>query len=177
MTSLFLNKKARLTDLYGKPCENEPTFEINADNSYLYATFTCFFKEKPKDMTAIHGKKVYRDECVELFIGSKKEYYEIDVSAYNMSFVALVKNPNNEPEPIAEETEIEGLETSIEWADECYIARYKLPIASIKRFGEEIYFNAFRVEMVNGERVSRTISKTNSKSHHDSKAFIPINLL
>ena len=177
MTSLFLNKKARLTDLYGKPCENETTFEINADNSYLYATFTCFFKEKPKDMTATHGKKVYRDECVELFIGTRKKYYEIDVSAYNMRFVALVKNPNNEPEPIAEETKIEGLETSIEWGENHYIASYKLPIESIKRFGEEIYFNAFRVEMVNGERVSRTISKTNSKSHHDSKAFIPINLL
>ena len=42
---------------------------------------------------------------------------------------------------------------------------------------EEIYFNAFRVEMVNGARVSRTISKTNSKSHHNSEVFIPINLL
>lgn len=177
MTSLFLNKKARLTDLYGKQCENETTFEINVDNSYLYATFCCYFKEKPKDMTAIYGKKVYRDECVELFIGSKKKYYEIDVSAYNMRFIAIVENPNNEPEPKATETEIEGLETSIQWADTYYIARYKLPIASIKRFGEEIYFNAFRVEMVNGERVSRTISKTNSKSHHNSEVFIPINLL
>ena len=177
MISLFLNKKARLTDLYGKPCENETTFEINANNSYLYATFTCFFKEKPKDMTAIHGKKVYRDECVELFIGSKKEYYEIDLSPYNMRFVALVENPNNEPEPKATETDIEGLETSIEWADTYYIARYKLPIESMNRFGEEVYCNAFRVEMVKGERVSRTISKTNSKSHHNTEAFIPINLL
>ena len=177
MISLYPNQKTRLTDLYGRPCDNETAFEINADNSYLYATFTCFFKEKPKDMTAIHGKKVYRDECVELFIGSKKEYYEIDVSAYNLRFVALVENPNNEPEPIAEETEIEGLETDIEWADSYYIARYKLPIESIKTFGEEVYYNAFRVEMVKGERVSRTISKTNSKSHHNTEAFISINLL
>lgn len=177
MTSLFLNKKARLTDLYGKPCENETYFEITAENSYLYATFTCFFKEKPKDMTAIHGKKVYRDECVELFIGSKKEYYEIDVSAYNMRFVALVENPDNEPEPKATETEIDGLETSIEWADTYYIARYKLPIESVKNFGEEIYYNAFRVEMVAGERVSRAISKTNSKTHHNTEVFIPIKVL
>jgi hypothetical protein len=176
MTSLYLNKKTRLTDLYGKPCENETTFEINADNSYLYATFTCFFKEKPKDMTAIHGKKVYRDECVELFIGSKKEYYEIDVSAYNVRFIALVENPNGDPEPEASETEINGLETSIEWLDSCYIARYKLPIVSVKEFGKEIYFNAFRVEMVEGKRVSRTISKTNCTSHHVPQAFISINL-
>ena len=177
MISLYLNKKARLTDLYGKPCENETFFEMHADNSYLRIDFTCFFKEKPKDMTAIHGKRVYRNECVELFIGNKKEYYEIDLSAYNICFTAFVENPNSDPEPEVTETEIEGLETDVEWADSYYIAKYKLPTVSLRRFGEKLYFNAFRVEMVNGVRVSRAVSKTNSTSHHVPEVFIPISLL
>lgn len=171
MTSLFLNRKARLTNLYGKTCENQTYFAINFDGSYLYVTFWCYFKEKPKDMTAVHGKKVYRDECVELFIGSKEEYYEIDISAYNMRFVALVENPNNEPEPKATETEIEGLETSIEMLETHYVASYKLPLGSLRRFGKEIYFNAFRIEMVEGSRASRALFPTGNATHHETSAF------
>ena len=174
MISLFPDKKVfAFSDLYGKPCENRAYFQITIDGLYLYGVFRCYFKEKPKDMTAVHGKKVYRDECVELFIGNRKRYYEIDVSAYNVCFVALVENPNNEPEPIAEETEIQGLETSVEMYGNYYETTYKIPIESLKEFGA-LYFNAFRVEMVKGERVSRSISKTECKSHHLPQAFIPI---
>ena len=174
MISLFPDgKKTKLTDLYGKTCENEAYFEIKAIDSYLYAAFYCFFKEKPKDMTAIHGKKVYRDECVELFIGNREKYYEIDVSAYNARFTALVQNPNNEPEPPEKEIEIAGLETSVEMQANYYEVVYKIPLDSLKAFGQ-LYFNAFRVEMVNGQRVSRAVSKTMCKSHHCSAAFLPV---
>ena len=47
-------------------------------------------------------------------------------------------------------------------------------LKELLRFWKKLYINAFRVEMKNGERVSRTISKTNSNLHHLPEAFISI---
>ena len=172
MISLFPNGKSfGFSDLYGNPCENKAIFEIAVIGECLHWAFRCYFKEKPKDMTAVHGKKVYRDECVELFIGNRERYYEIDASAYNAVFTAFVENPNGEDEPPAKEIQIADLEINSEMFEEYYEVRCNAPMAIFRGLGE-LYFNAFRVEMRSGERISRTISPTNSNSHHKPKSFL-----
>ena len=176
MNTISLFPKGKIfvfSDLYGEPCENQATFQIAVFGEYLRWAFRCWFKEKPKDMTAVHGKKVYRDECVELFIGSRERYYEIDVSAYNMVFSAFVENPNGDDEPPAKEIQIEGLETSVKIGEAYYEVVCKVPMKTFAGLGE-LYFNAFRVEMQGGERVSRTISQTNSNSHHKPASFLQL---
>ena len=159
-------------DLWGNACENEAYLKMTHDGVYLYCFFRCYFREKPQDVTAIHGKKVYRDECVELFIGSKNNYFEFDVSPYNMQFFVLVDN-KGEPEPAFSEV-VGDFSTATVMQDSFYEASYKISLKELLRFGKKLYINAFRVEMKNGERVSRTISKTNSNLHHVPEAFISI---
>ena len=144
------------------------------DGDCLYCVFRCYFKNKPKDMTAVNGKKVYRDECVELFIGGKSEYFELDVSPYNVSFYAIVEN-DGDPEPDFKEIENDDICITTQIHKDFYDVLYKIPLCELAVF-PKLYFNAFRIEMIDGQRVSRSVFATDSTSHHVPDAFVRINL-
>lgn len=159
-------------DLFGNDVPNDTLCKLAHDGEYLYVFFRSYFKERPQPTFNIHGNKVFRDDCVEIFIGNKSTYFELDVSAYNVIFEAIIKNNNME----LEIDERQGLtKTTSEIFDEYYEVNYVIPLKSLEVFGE-LYFNVFRVEMVDGKRTSRSASKTDNLSHHVTDAFIKLKL-
>lgn len=153
-------------DLFGGEVENAGYLKICTFNSYLVACFRCFYKEKPIDASTFYGNRVFRGECVELFIGSRNEYYELDVSPYNVRFFALI----DENGQAIEQTDL-GISTVAKWGDGSYEILYKIPLSKLKRW-EKLYFNAFRVEGIcHEERFSRSVWKTDSLLHHVPAAF------
>lgn len=161
-----------MCDLFGNPVTNDTFCKIVHDGQNLYVLFKSFFKIKPLPTFDKHGNKVFRDDCVEIFVGNKSTYLELDVSAYNVLFSAVITNHDGE----IEIEEKDGLaETSTVIKDGFYEVKYKIPLSNLKQFGD-LYFNVFRVEMVDGARTSRASSKTDCLSHHETRAFMPLNL-
>lgn len=159
-----------MCDLFGNPVPNDTFCKLVHDGENLYVLFKSFFKVKPLPTFEKHGNKVFRDDCVEIFVGNKSTYLELDVSAYNVLFSAVIKNDNGD----IEVEEKEGLaKTQAVIKDGYYEVNYKMPLVNLKEFGD-LYFNVFRVEMVDGARTSRSASKTDCLSHHESRAFMPL---
>ena len=159
-------------DLFGNTVPNDTLCKIAHDGENLYVLFRSYFKVKPLPTFDIHGNKVFRDDCVEIFIGNKTTYFELDVSAYNVLFEAIIKNDNMQ----LEIDEQKGLTTTTaKIYDDYYEVKYQIKLESLKRFGD-LYFNIFRVEMVDGKRTSRAVSKTNNLSHHVTEAFMKLEL-
>ena len=159
-------------DLFGNPVPNNTLCKIVHDGEKLYVLFKSFFEIKPLPTYEVHGNKVFRDDCVEIFIGNRTTYFELDVSAYNVLFSAIITNCNMELDIV----EKDGLTvTEAEINDGYYCVKYEIPLCQLEQFGD-LYFNIFRVEMVDGKRTSRSASRTDCLSHHQTRAFMPLRL-
>ena len=157
-----------LFDLYGLPVPNMSFVRFGHFNAYLYAAFRCFFREMPEDVSGLYGNRVFRGECVELFLGGKKEYLELDVSPFGNRFYALIRQEGEEHS--AEELPL-PVTTTEKWYNGCYEVVYRIPKEELSRF-DELCFNAFRVEGVyHKERFSRAAFATNRPEHHVPESF------
>ena len=171
------NEEYAFKDLYGNEPENQTkvVFECDDENLSLKfrASFTGVLPEKYKKKTG----KVYRADCVEVFIAFWEDlssYYEFDVSPFNKMFASKIRNLNDEGiECIPCEKNL--VETTSRVFDGYYEVNYRIPF---KRFGITrtscIYLNAYRVEMLNGKRISRSLNPTYNKSHHVRSSFVKL---
>ena len=157
-------------DLFGNAVPNDTFCKLVHDGKTLYVLFKSWYSGTLEPTYHVHGNKVFRDDCVEIFIGNRSQYFELDVSAFNVLFSAIITNDNMQ----LDIEEKDGLaKTTACIKDGYYEVKYEIPIDSLKVFGD-LYFNIFRVEMVDGKRTSRSASKTDCLSHHETRAFMPL---
>ena len=154
--------------LRGEDVENQTLFKLVKDGTHFYAFFRCAYQETPKDLSGAYGNKVYKGECVELFIGDKDAYYELDVSPYGVGFWALV-TADDSGEPCFLE-EFDGFSAKTDFVDGRYDVTLKIPFEKLEKF-EALSFNAFRVEKTGDERISQSLFPTGCKFHHVVSAF------
>ena len=153
-------------DLYGGVVENKATMKICLFDAYLVAAFRCEYRKKPVDVSPLYGNRVFRGECVELFVGSKEEYFELDVSPFGPHFFALISSDGK-----SEQCADLDVATHSVWGEDYYEVMYRIPIALLSKW-ERLYFNAFRVEGVyHEERFSRAVFKTDCLLHHVPASF------
>ena len=167
-----LAPKMGVRDLFGNNVPNDTFCKIVHDGKKLYVLFKSWYSGTLEPTFHVHGNKVFRDDCVEIFIGNRERYFELDVSAFNVLFEAVITNDGKS----LDIDEQKGLtKTTATIFDGYYEVTYEIELDSLTQFGD-LYFNLFRVEMVGGARTSRSMSKTDCLSHHETRAFIPLKI-
>lgn len=177
------------TDIFGAVADGADTplktfFKMGYTDDALIVKFKSEYVGELDEEYAQFGSLVYRHDCVEIFLspyGDLKNYYEFDVSPYNGLFAARIYNINNFD---AEATPFEKnpIQTQAKIYEKTYEVSYKIPYSCIVN-AEDLekvkelpwLFNAFRVELIDGERISRSLAPTGSITHHNANAFVKIN--
>jgi hypothetical protein len=154
--------------LSGETAPNSTRFKFAKDGENFYALFRCAYQDLPKDISPKHGNRVYRGECVELFIGDKERYFELDVSPYGVTFWALVLSDDTGEPQFIEQTD--GFFAKATFFDGGYDVVLTVPFSSLKQF-DNLYANAFRVENTGDDRVSQSLFPTGCKFHHVPSVF------
>jgi len=168
-----------LVDVWGKEVPEKTLLKVAYDNERLYFLFRSEFDGTlPRKYYKKRGK-VYRADCTEIFIDFQEKqthYYELDVSPFNKTFTAYIENFDDE--------NIKGklvdkniLETYTKLHEHYYDTLYILPFKNfildgMDKYSCKIRFNAYRVKVENGKRVSRVLKPTMSLSHHIKNSFI-----
>ncbi len=167
----------------GKETPRKTYFKMGYDHEGLIVKFKSEYAGELNGEYAQFGSLVYRHDCVEIFLspyGDLKRYYEFDVSPYNGLFAAKIYNIDNFD---AEATPFEKnpIKTWSKINETTYEVSYEIPFAAIVKPQDlsnvknlPWLFNAFRVEVINGERTSRSLSPTGSRTHHNANAFVKI---
>ena len=166
-----------MTNLYGEETENKTYICFRRDEENIYVKFKAYFSNPLPQRYKRKTGKVYRSDCVELFLAFEEnanDYYEFDVSPFNKTFAAKIKNLddcNVQAFPFQN-----GLiTTTAKILDDYYEIVYSIPLRSFPEYKGEIYLNAYRVEMQKNKRISRSLIPTYSISHHIRKSFQKLN--
>ena len=176
------------TDIFGAVADGADTplktfFKMGYTSDALIVKFKSEYAGELNGEYAHFGSLVYRHDCVEIFLspyGDLKNYYEFDVSPYNGLFAAKIYNIDNfdaEGTPFAENP----IKTRAKINEKTYEVSYEIPFKAIVK-SEDLsnvknlpwLFNAFRVEVIGGERTSRSLYPTGSRTHHNAHAFLKI---
>ena len=167
----------------GKETPLKTYFKMGYTGDALIVKFKSEYKGELNDAYAHFGSLVYRDDCVEIFLspyGDLKNYYEFDVSPYNGLFAAKIYNLNNF-DVDATPFESNPIQTQSKIYENTYEVSYRIPYSCMVK-AEDLenvknlpwLFNAFRVELIDEERVSRSLAPTGSITHHNANAFVKI---
>ena len=167
----------------GKETSRKTYFKMGYTNDALIVKFKSEYAGELNGAYAEFGSLVYRHDCVEIFLspyGNLKNYYEFDVSPYNGLFAAKIYNIDNF-EAEATPFEQNPIQTQTKIYEKTYEVSYKIPYSCIVK-EEDIekvkdlpwLFNAFRVEVIDGERISRSLVPTGSRTHHNANVFLKI---
>lgn len=169
-------------DLWGRDTKDKTSLKVAYDKKYIYFLFRSEIVGELPEKYNRKGGKVFRSDCTELFIGfdgCKNHYYELDISPYNKKFIAYITNVDNcvtEVKPLKDL----NIHTDTQIREKYYDTLYALPVKEIVQPNEKIsiFFNAFRVILVDGKkkRISRSLAPTNSISHHILESFVDLYL-
>lgn len=171
------------TDTFG----NEPIVNTSLKVCYyskkLVFAFRSYFDGELPNQYMKKGGKVFRSESVEVmlaFDSKNVNYYSCAVSPYNKTFLAYITNFDSmKPLPLEIESDLIKSYTSI--GNGYYDVLMVIPLDkfvdgfSVKN--NDLYFNAFRVNMEGGKRKSSCLYKTNSISHHVPESFNKIQII
>ncbi|MDD4080339.1 MAG: carbohydrate-binding family 9-like protein [Eubacteriales bacterium] len=148
------------------------------------ALFVRFLGEDDEVLATyrLHNECLYRQDVFELFIGqaeNPREYLEIEVSPYDLSFLASVKNDGNGIQ-LDLDRGIPGFKTRT------WLLREDLKTTSVWRIpytafeeppaaGKRFYFNAYRIDHHSTRgRSLQALSVTGKPDFHVPLAFIPL---
>ncbi len=165
--------KYKMTDLFGREPENNTYISFSYDENSLCVCFTAYFSKPLPQKYKRKTGKVYRSDCVELFLAFEKEssdYYELDVSPFNKTFFAKIKNLDDVNVQVFPWKE-KQIVTNSQVFDDYYEVVYTIPLWAFPEYKGDIYLNAYRVEMQKSKRISRSLFPTYSLSHHIKKSF------
>lgn len=167
------------TDLWNGETPEKTKLKIAYDDENLYFVFRTEFEGVLPERYKKKGGKVFRADCTEIFIcfdGDTTQYFELDISPFNRSFVAKIKNPDDVNLGI-EMIDKSILDTKTNIYAHHYDTLYILPFKNFtneKKENCKIFCNAYRVKIENKKRVSRSLNPTYALSHHIKDSFVKL---
>mgnify|MGYP000878871576 FL=1 len=148
------------------------------------ALFARFLGEDDEVLATyrLHNECLYRQDVFELFIGQTKdpkEYLELEVSPYDLHFVAAVFN-DGQGIKLDMGQDIPGFytQTALMRKDLKTASVWRIPYSAFDKppaKGQRFYFNAFRIDHHKTRgRSLQALSATGKPDFHVPSAFIPL---